>query len=630
MLAKQRDDVFAVVSKEKGWRLHSVSDNRVVSLDLNDKILTDQFFEKFKPKTIFDCVAFGAYSFEEDVQRIYQTNFLSLISRIETLAVQEIATYIHAGSSSEYGANSSEPNENAFCEPNSHYSVSKIAASNYLRFMGKSRGFPCIHLRLYSIYGDLEDSSRLIPQVLSKAMKNDLPPLADKSTSRDFVYVEDACNAFILAAANLTPDICGEAYNIGSGKKTTIGDLVDTVSKEFNVTKKPIFGKMGGRTWDTDDWFANPQKAKKDLGWQATTSLIEGLNKTSKWISDISEEFFEAATKLENKDKRKSLSAIIACYKDEEAIEGMHERLVKTFSKLDIDYEIIFVNDCSPDNAAEKIKEISAKNPKVFGITHSRNFGSQMAFRSGMEMSSKDGVVLLDGDLQDPPEIIEKFYHHWTEGYDVIFGRRIKREMPRHTEFLYKSFYRIFSAFSYIDIPKDAGDFSLIDRKVVNWLLNCPERDLFLRGLRAYVGFKQIGVDYNRPERMFGVTTNNFFKNLDWAKRGIFSFSNVPLTLLTVIGLLLFLSSILLAGLAVIIRLLMPELVPKGLTTLLITCLLFGSLNIFATGLIGEYVAKIMTEVKQRPRLIRSEIIRNGTVIPTDLNDQKTTSEKLV
>ena len=122
---------------------------------------------------------------------------------------------------------------------------------------------------------------------------------------------------------------------------------------------------------------------------------------------------------------------------------------------------------------------------------------------------------------------------------------------------------------------------------------------------------------------MFGVTTNNFFKNLDWAKRGIFSFSNVPLTLLTVIGLLLFLSSILLAGLAVIIRLLMPELVPKGLTTLLITCLLFGSLNIFATGLIGEYVAKIMTEVKQRPRLIRSEIIRNGTVIPTDLNDQK-------
>ena len=157
----------------------------------------------------------------------------------------------------------------------------------------------------------------------------------------------------------------------------------------------------------------------------------------------------------------------------------MHKRLVETFVKLDIDYEIIFVNDCSPDNAAEKIKEISAQNPKVFGITHSRNFGSQMAFRSGMEMSSKDGVVLLDGDLQDPPEIIEKFYHHWTEGYDVIFGRRIKREMPRHTEFLYKSFYRIFSAFSYIDIPKDAGDFSLIDRKVVNWLLNCPERDLF-------------------------------------------------------------------------------------------------------------------------------------------------------
>jgi dolichol-phosphate mannosyltransferase len=292
----------------------------------------------------------------------------------------------------------------------------------------------------------------------------------------------------------------------------------------------------------------------------------------------------------------------------------MYERLVSVFRQIGVDYEIIFVNDCSPDNSAAVIKELSERDENVLGISHSRNFGSQMAFRSGMEMATKDACVLLDGDLQDPPEVIAEFYHKWCEGNDIVYGRRVKREMSLVWGLLYKAFYRVFAAFSYIKIPHDAGDFSLIDRRAVGWLLQCPERDLFMRGLRAYIGFKQVGVDYFRPERMFGKSTNNIWKNIAWAKRGIFSFSNTPLTILTATGIGLIALSFTAGIILTVVRLLAPDIVPRGITTILLSILFFGAVNLFGIGLVGEYVAKIMEEVKGRPRLIRSALIRNGEV----------------
>src|SRR5262249_33709546 len=147
-------------------------------------------------------------------------------------------------------------------------------------------------------------------------------------------------------------------------------------------------------------------------------------------------------------------------------------------------------------------------------ITHSRNFGSQAAFTSGMRRATGDACVLLDGDLQDPPEIIEEVYKKWTEGFDVVYGVRERREMPAGWEFFYKAFYRIFQKVAYVRVPVDAGDFSLIDKKVVKILNGLPERDRFMRGLRAWAGFKQTGVPYVRPERMFGTSTNNLFSNV--------------------------------------------------------------------------------------------------------------------
>jgi len=219
--------------------------------------------------------------------------------------------------------------------------------------------------------------------------------------------------------------------------------------------------------------------------------------------------------------------------------------------------------------------------------------------------------------------LIESFYIKWREGFDVVYGRRVKRDMPWFWGLMYKLFYRIFAMFSYVKIPLDAGDFSLMDRRVVGWLLNCPERDLFVRGLRAYVGFNQTGIDYVRPDRMFGQSTNSFIKNIEWAKKGIFSFSNAPLTMLTSVGIVSLGLSFFIAIVVALLRIFVPDIAPRGVTTLLITILIFGSFNLFAIGLVGEYVLKIMAEVKGRPRLIRSALIRNGrstNLLPVDTN----------
>lgn len=308
--------------------------------------------------------------------------------------------------------------------------------------------------------------------------------------------------------------------------------------------------------------------------------------------------------------KNKKISAIIACYKDEKAIPIMHDRLTKVFQKIKTDYEIIFINDGSPDNSELILKKIVDKDSHTIAVNHSRNFSSQMAFTSGMDIATGDAIVFLDGDLQDPPEMIEKFYKKWIEGYDIVYGIRNKREAPLLMQYAYKIFYRIFHKISYISIPLDAGDFSLIDKKVVDVLKTFPERDRFLRGLRAWVGFNQTGVTYTRPERMFGRTTNNFYKNFNWATKGIFSFSYVPLQMMTILSLIVFIFSFLAMILQIILKITLPDSAPKGTTTILIAILFIGSIQLLGISILGEYIGKIFEEVKQRPKYIVKSIFK--------------------
>lgn len=310
------------------------------------------------------------------------------------------------------------------------------------------------------------------------------------------------------------------------------------------------------------------------------------------------------------KNNKKKISAIIACYGDEQAIPIMYKRLTDTFKKIGVDYEIIFVNDGSPDNTEKVLEQLTKQDKHVIGINHSRNFSSQMAFTSGMNIATGDAVVLLDGDLQDPPEIIEKLYKKWLEGYDVVYGIRVKREAPLLMIFMYNLFYLIFHKMSYIKIPLYAGDFSLIDRKVVEILKQFPERDRFLRGLRAWVGFRQTGVPYVRPERMFGTTTNSLMKNFAWARKGIFSFSYVPLQFITLLSLLAFIVSFIATIILIFLRIFDPT-VPRGVTTILVAIIFFGAMQLLGISILGEYMGKIFEEVKGRPQYIVKSIFND-------------------
>jgi nucleoside-diphosphate-sugar epimerase/glycosyltransferase involved in cell wall biosynthesis len=612
-----RQDVFGTTTRKPAWRLEDLPDEHVRMVDLLVDSNLDALLDDLRPRTIFNCVAYGAYSFEVDSQLIYRTNFNFVTRLLPRLEARSIACYVHAGSSSEYGDNAAGPSERDPLAPNSDYAVSKAAAANLIYFYGSRKHLPCANLRLYSVYGPLEDSSRLIPNVIRHGLEGTYPEFVNPSISRDFVYVDDVTEAFVDTALNLAPADHGASINIGSGRKTTIGEVATACRDLFGIAAEPSF-TMPGRPWDVRDWYANVEKARSLIGWAPRTCFSDGLKSTTDWYRALPDKGkYHQSSKKFGLDTVYSVTAVVACYKDNLAIPIMYERLKSTFTKMNIDFEIIFVNDCSPDDTEEVIRAVSRNDRRVLGISHSRNFGSQSAFRSGLEIASKNACVLLDGDLQDPPELIEQFVAHWREGYDVVYGRRVKREASLFMRFAYKAFYRVFDYFSYVRIPHDAGDFSLMDRRVVQALLQFPERDLFLRGVRAFAGFKQIGVDYVRPERMFGVTTNSLLKNVSWAKKGILSFTNTPLNMLSAAGSVLLVVSCLLAVIQIVLRLLAPKMAPPGFTTALVLILFFGSANIFAVALVGEYIAKIFEEVKQRPLFIRKSVIRDGEIRPS-------------
>lgn len=619
---KEREDVYAITHQSvTPWRLADIPSLPIVKCDINSKTEVRNLFRTFKFRTVLYFATYGGYSKQTDVALIFQTNVIGLLNTI--LAADEVGVkaFVHAGSQSEYGLNCSGSSEDWELLPNSHYSASKISAAYMLNFWGKQKSFPCVNLRLYSVYGPWEEPDRLIPQVIEKGLEGKYPPFVDPDISRDFVYVSDVTRATLLAAVRGVQNARGESINIASGVKTTIREVAAAAQDEFKLPGEPAWGNMSNRSWDLKDWYGNATKAETVLGWRSVVGFKEGLSKMADWYR--TKPAIPRISQPNTPTTPCRITAIIACYKDGQAIPIMYERLKKVFTQMQVDYEIIFVNDASPDNTHEVAGAIAAKDPRVLVIEHSRNFGSQNAFLSGMSLSTGDAVVLMDGDLQDPPELIPQFFEKWHhEGFEVVYGRRVDRDASPFMRFAYKTFYRIFRFLAEISVPLDAGDFSLIDRKVVNQMLSLPETDQFLRGLRAWVGFKQTGVDYKRPERMFGVSTNNLRRNFRWARKGIFSFSYAPLEFLLLGGIALIGISILAVILTIVVWVIDPD-IPRGLTTIVSLILGFGGLQLCATAIVGEYVGKILDETKKRPKFI----VRSVTYGPTHISSAAALSD---
>tara|TARA_B100000780_G_scaffold135058_1_gene94617 strand:- start:71 stop:1024 length:954 start_codon:yes stop_codon:yes gene_type:complete len=314
----------------------------------------------------------------------------------------------------------------------------------------------------------------------------------------------------------------------------------------------------------------------------------------------------------------KNISVIIPSFNEEENIKELYERIVKVLDEINInDYEIIFIENGSSDNSLNILKNINALNDKVKIISFSRNFGYQNAILAGLDYSKKDHACILDGDLQDPPELIKDFTLKADDGFDVVYGVRKKREATFFKKISYKLFYFVYQKLSEISVPKEVGEFCLINRKVINHLIKLRERNLFIRGLRSWVGFNQTGIEYNRMERNKGNAKFSLYGSFILGLDGIISFTLIPLRIALILGLILFAISIIyflfvfVTKLLVIFGFKIPLwlIMPKGLTIMNLIMVTFLSLIVLILGIIGEYIGKIYTEVKDRPRYIVKELV---------------------
>jgi polyisoprenyl-phosphate glycosyltransferase len=303
------------------------------------------------------------------------------------------------------------------------------------------------------------------------------------------------------------------------------------------------------------------------------------------------------------------ISAVIPCYREAESVPVMHERLTAVFEALDVDWEIIFVDSGSTDDTPEVLAALASRDRRVTVVHHTRAFGSQSAYSSGMRLATGDAVILLDGDLQDPPELIPTFIARWREGYQVVYGERVAREGPAIMNAARKAFYRLFQRVAYVSVPTDAGDFSLLDRRVVDSINALPEIHRFIRGLRAFVGYRQIGVPYERPERAFGRSSNNLLANIGWARRAIVSFSYAPLDLIGWLALFTTAASLLAACIEITLKLVDPHAAPSGYATLIVVVLFVGGVQMICFSVVGSYLAHMYDEIKARPSYIVDRVL---------------------
>jgi polyisoprenyl-phosphate glycosyltransferase len=295
------------------------------------------------------------------------------------------------------------------------------------------------------------------------------------------------------------------------------------------------------------------------------------------------------------------ISIVVPLHNEEPNIPYLFERLTTVLNQLHLSYEIVCVDDGSRDNTLKCLIEQHNRNPVIKVMSLSRNFGKELALSAGIDYATGDAVIPIDADLQDPPELIENLVAKWREGYDVVHATRRSRQGETWLKrFTASAFYRVIGRMSTVPIPPDTGDFRLLDRRVVEVLKQMPERTRFMKGLFAWVGFKNTAIFYDRSERYKGRTKWNYWRLWNFAVDGITSFSSVPLKVWSYLGLVLSILAFLYASFLIIRTLILGVDVP-GYASLMVVILFLGGVQLITLGIIGEYLGRVYEEVKRRP-----------------------------
>lgn len=306
----------------------------------------------------------------------------------------------------------------------------------------------------------------------------------------------------------------------------------------------------------------------------------------------------------------KLISVVVPMYFEEQVVHECYKRLSKVLNEAKYDYEIIFVNDGSEDNTLELLSALAKEDQRVRVLDFSRNFGHQIAVTAGINHSSGDAVVVIDADLQDPPELINEMIKKWEEGYDVIYAKRRKRDGESKFKLITaRMFYRVLDNLTSIRIPVDTGDFRLMDRKVVEVLNVMDEKNRFIRGMVSWLGFKQIPIEFDRKERFAGETKYPLKKMIKFALDGIISFSTKPLKYAAYLGFFSVLISILIIAYTLVMKIAGSESVVSGWASIMILVSFLGGVQLLSISILGEYIGRIYDESKNRPLYIVREKI---------------------
>ena len=552
-----------------------------------------------RPDVVYHlAVHFVAEHASGDISRLVESNIAFGTQLLEAMSLSGVTNLVNAGTSWQHGDESAD-------RPSALYAATKQAFESLVKYYVDRAGLHAVTLKLFDTYGPDDPRQKIVPLLLR--LGEDMTPL-DMSPGEqhlNLVYIDDVVNAFIHAGELLVSrEISG--YKDFAVRSDSTVSLKELVVRFETLCDKKLLINWGGRPYRARE-IMTPWKGDVLPGWQAEVSLEDGLRRTI--------ESYEADRGKLSSQQQVNLSFVIPCFNEADSIPILCQRMVDSISSHNyIKYDIIIVENGSTDGSAEIIRDLHKNNPRIKMVRLSRNFGYQGAITAGLQHASGEWVAVLDGDLQDPPELIVNFLEKALEGFDVVYGVKTKRKGSRFKNFLYKTFYYCFSFLAEIEMPKHAGEFCVMHRRVVDIINDMPERQRFIRGLRTWTGFRQTGYSYTREERAHGKSKFSLSGMFGLGIDGILSFSSFPLRITILFGFITVMVSMLLGVVQGIMKALkwldimdITTLLPPGLTqTNLVMSFLFG-VTITCLGVVGEYVGRIYNEVKQRPTFIVSE-----------------------
>ena len=515
------------------------------------KWLTD-----LKPRVIINLLSYGNRPEQQDVGKIWAINvdFLEELhawwqqnrtpppgqgpkqnakgpgKSKKTADPWDLHLFLQAGSSSEYGLACEEAREDRACLPLSEYGRSKLQAAYLIQAWAQQEGFPGMHVRFFSVYGPHEASYRLIPSILRQVWQNEWPPLAPAATSRDFVYVADLITALSVMAGQFKFSLhAGQIYNIASGHATTLEELTSIVRQQYPHLPPPAWGDTALRPWEPGrPWFGSTVKTKAAFNWAASTDLATGLAITAREIAQTPPPPAAPAKKTRASKKNATqvdLSVIIPLYQDQENLAELRRRLTPVLLGLGRGWEIILVDDASPEGATwEAVQVWAAEDKRVKGIRLAMNLNSQGALLVGIKQCHGKMAVMMDSDLQDPPELIPAMLTAAEAGHEIVAGIYKGRQEGIFMRLARFIFYKLLGLLHGRRYPC-AGNFCLFNSGAVlaaQQLTTIP----FWRTWRTLVPGKHGGVAFVRPARFAGKSHNHFLSNLRWALQAFWSMPN--------------------------------------------------------------------------------------------------------